>query len=192
MGCIVACINLTLDGVMQAPARADEDERDGFTHGGWGAKYGAMAAVGHVFGNTDALLLGRRTYTDFATVWPARPDSPFTPWLTQIPKHVVSHTLREPLPWANSMLVRGDVIGEVRALRQATARDILIMGSGELLRSLLRAELVDELVLLVHPLVLGAGRRLFGESDSPIALDLVSSSALPNGVLVATYHPARR
>ena len=190
MGRIVACINLTLDGVMQAPARPDEDERDGFRHGGWGAPYGAMAAVGHVFGNTDALLLGRRTYADFATVWPARPDSPFTPWLTQIPKHVVSRTLREPLPWANSMLVQGDVITEVRTIRDATARDILIMGSGELLRSLIPAKLVDELVLLVHPLVLGSGRHLFGDNRSAMAFNLVSSSALPSGVLVATYHPA--
>jgi len=192
MGRIVACINLSLDGVMQAPARADEDERDGFMHGGWAAPYGAMAAVGHVFGNTDALLLGRRTYTDFATVWPARPDSPFTPWLTHIPKHVVSRTLREPLPWANSTLVQGDVTTAVRALKDAVARDILIMGSGELLRTLIPNRLVDELVLLVHPVVLGAGRRLFGEADAPVALDLVSSSALPSGVLVATYQPARR
>ena len=191
MGRIVACTNVTLDGVMQSPGRPDEDVRDGFTHGGWGAPYAAMPHVGHVFANADALLLGRRTYMDFATVWPARPDSPFTPWLTRIPKYVASRTLRAPLPWENSTLLHGAVRDAVAQLKCYTARDILVMGSGELLQSLMRDDLVDEYVLLIHPLVLGSGRRLFVSPGPDASLRLVSSSTTPEGVLVATYEPKR-
>jgi dihydrofolate reductase len=190
MGRIVACTNLTLDGVMQSPARPDEDVRDGFTHGGWGAPYGAMQHAGHVFGNADALLFGRRTYVDFANVWPARPDSPFTPWLTQIPKFVASRTLRAPLPWRNSTLLQGELAQAIEKLKAATVRDILVLGSGELLQGLMRDKLVDEYVLLVHPLVLGSGRRLFTEGGPGVTFHLVTSSSTPSGVTVATYHPA--
>lgn len=191
MGRIVAATNLTLDGVMQSPARPDEDDRDGFSHGGWGAPYAAMQHVGHVFANADALLLGRRTYVDFAAVWPARPDSPFTPWLTRIPKYVASRTLRAPLPWENSMLLEGEIAEAVKQLKAATARDILVMGSGELLRSLMRDDLVDEWVLLIHPLVLGSGRRLFVDHGPEATLRLTESTTTPEGVVVATYHPKR-
>jgi dihydrofolate reductase len=190
MGRIVACTNLTLDGVMQSPARPDEDDRDGFTHGGWGASYGAMQHVGQVFGNTDALLFGRRTYVDFAAVWPARPDSPFTPWLTQIPKYVASRSLHAPLPWKNSTLLQGELSPAVEKLKATTARDVLVLGSGELLQALARDRLVDEYVLLIHPLVLGSGRRLFADGGPGATLRLVNSSSTTSGVIVATYHPA--
>jgi dihydrofolate reductase len=118
MGRVVVCTNLTLDGVMQAPGRPDEDTRGGFTRGGWGTSYAAMSNVGHLFAQAGALLLGRRTYLDFADVWPKRADSPFTPWLNMIPKYVVSHTLTEPLPWVNSILLDGDVATEVAELKK--------------------------------------------------------------------------
>src|SRR5439155_18377843 len=138
---VVVCTNLSLDGVMQAPARPDEDQRGGFTRGGWAAPYGAMAHAGQVFANADALLLGRRTYEDFYNVWPKRPDSPFTPWLNAVQKYVVSRTLKEPLPWVNSSLVGGDAAAGIRALKQQSGRDLLVMGSGELVRSLMAAHL---------------------------------------------------
>ena len=190
MSNLVVCTNLTLDGVMQAPGRPDEDTRDGFTHGGWAAPYAAMARAGQVFANAGALLLGRRTYQDFYNVWPKRLDSPFTPWLNDIKKYVASTTLKEPLPWVNSMLLRSDVGKAVAALKRELEKDVLILGSGELVRSLMRDDVIDEWVLLIHPLVLGSGHRLLA-SDSPYtALSLVKSTATPNGVLVATYHPA--
>jgi len=189
MSNIVACVNLSLDGVMQAPARADEDVRDGFTHGGWAAPYAAMAQAGEVFGNAGALLLGRRTYEDFYNVWPKRTDSPFTPWLNNIPKYVASSTLAEPLPWTNSTLLRGDAAKSVRALKQQPGKDLLIMGSGELIRALMRADLIDVYVLLIHPLVLGSGRRLFAGDGELAKLALANSTATPSGVIIATYRP---
>jgi dihydrofolate reductase len=190
MGRVVVCTNLTLDGVMQAPGRPDEDTRGGFTHGGWGVPYAAMSNVGHLFAQAGALLLGRRTYVDFADVWPKRADSPFTPWLNMIPKYVVSHTLTEPLPWVNSILLDGDIATEVAELKKGLEKDALIMGSGELVQELTRARLVDEYVLLIHPLVLGSGRRLFADGGPGSDLQLVSSSSVPNGVIAATYRPA--
>jgi len=186
---VVVCTNLSLDGVMQAPARPDEDTRNGFEHGGWAAPYAAMSHVGHVFANADALLLGRRTYEDFYNVWPKRPDSPFTPWLNAVQKYVVSRTLKEPLPWVNSSLVGGDAAAGIRALKQQSGRDLLVMGSGELVRSLMAAHLIDEFVLLIHPVVLGMGTRLFDDAGPFVKLALVSSTTTPTGVVAATYHP---
>jgi len=185
---VVVCTNLSLDGVMQAPARPDEDSRNGFQRGGWAAPYGAMAHVGNVFAATDSLLLGRRTYEDFYNVWPKRPDSPFTPWLNAAQKYVVSRTLRDPLPWVNSSLL-GDAATGVRALKQQSGKDILIMGSGELVRSLMGAKVIDEFVLLIHPLVLGTGTRLFADAGPSVKLAIESSTTTPNGVVIATYHP---
>ena len=185
---VVVCTNLSLDGVMQAPARPDEDSRTGFQRGGWATPYGAMAHVGNVFAATDSLLLGRRTYEDFYNVWPKRPDSPFTPWLNAAQKYVVSRTLRDPLPWVNSSLL-GDATTGVRALKQQSGTDILIMGSGELVRSLMGAKVIDEFVLLIHPLVLGSGTRLFADAGPSVKLAIRSSTTTPNGVVIATYYP---
>ena len=189
MSRVVVCTNLTLDGVMQAPARADEDLRGGFTHGGWGAPYAAMTEVGEYFGSAGSLLLGRRTYEDFYRVWPARNDSPFTPWLTNIQKHVASTTLHEPLPWANSTLLMGDARDAVAKLRAEPGDDMLVLGSGVLVRSLMSRNLVDLFVLLIHPLVLGSGERLFAEGVSGAALRLTGSKTTFTGVVVATYEP---
>lgn len=188
---IATCTNVSLDGVMQAPARDDEDTRDGFRHGGWAAPYAAMTEAGRVFAESDALLFGRRTYEDFYDVWPKRPDSPFTPWLTGVRKYVASRTLSEPLPWANSTLLNGDVVSSVRKLKAEAGKGILVLGSGALIRSLTEARLIDEYVILVHPVVLGSGTRLFGESDDRLELFLVESKTTSQGVVIATYRPAR-
>jgi dihydrofolate reductase len=188
MGKLVVCTNLTLDGVMQAPGAPDEDTRDGFTHGGWAAPYAAMAHAGEVFAGAGALLLGRRTYQDFYDVWPRRPDSPFTPWLNAIPKYVASRTLEEPLPWENSSLVSGEKA--VAVLKHEVDKNLLVLGSGELVRSLMSQDVIDEWVLLIHPLVLGSGRRLFDGGGLPTALSLADSAATSNGVVIATYRPA--
>jgi dihydrofolate reductase len=186
---IVVCTNLSLDGVMQGPGRPDEDQRGGFTRGGWGAPYGAMAHVGHVFAGTDALLLGRRTYEDFYDVWPKRPDSPFTPWLTNVRKYVASRTLREPLPWSNSVLLHGDVAQALASIKGEPGKNILVMGSGDLVRSLMPTGLTDEYLLLVHPLILGSGRRLFPDEGTFAPLELLSSVTTPNGVVIGSYAP---
>lgn len=191
MGKLVACINVTLDGVMQGPARPDEDPRGGFSHGGWGAPYAAMSHAGSVFASAGALLLGRRTYMDFAHVWPSRPDSPHTAWLTAIPKYVASRTLDAPLPWENSTLLGGDMESAVARLKGDVEKNILLMGSGDLMQSLMRAGLVDEYVLLVHPIVLGSGQRLFVDGGAELSLELIESAATPTGVIISTYRPRR-
>lgn len=187
---IVVCTNLTLDGVMQAPARPDEDPRGGFAHGGWATPYAAMTEAGEYFGSADALLFGRRTYEDFARVWPARTDNPFTPWLNGVTKHVASATLRDPLSWVNSRVLQGDARDAVAELRAGAGRDILVLGSGQLVRSLMTRKLIDVFVLLIHPLVLGSGLRLFPESGPATPLRLTSSKPTASGVVMATYEPA--
>jgi dihydrofolate reductase len=188
MSKVVAIENVTLDGVMQAPGRADEDTRDGFEHGGWAVPYEAMGSLmAEGQGNTEALLFGRRTYEDFAGFWPRQTDNPYTAVLDATRKYVVSTTLREPLPWRNSALLAG--ADAVAALRAQPGGDLVILGSGALVRSLLARGLVDELVVLVHPLVLGTGRRLFADGGPPAALGLVGATTTPTGVVIATYRP---
>jgi dihydrofolate reductase len=189
---VVVFTNLTLDGVMQAPGRPDEDTRGGFTRGGWGAPYGAMQsqAVMESLPETGAMLMGRRTYEDFFAVWPQRTDSPFSKILTDTPKYVASTTLREPLPWANSILLKGNVPGAVKKLKSQPGKDFMVMGSGVLAQTLMQHNLVDLYVLLIHPLVLGSGRQLFHEGGAPASLRLLSAKSTPNGVVVASYEPA--
>jgi len=194
MSRVVAFIHLTLDGVMQAPGRPDEDRRGRFEHGGWAGAYndGVMAkAVGESMGNTGALLLGRRTYEDFYQVWPKRTDNPFTPVLNNSLKYVASRTLKEPLPWMNSKLLPGDAEDSVARLRKEPGKDIVILGSGMLVQSLLRRNLVDELMLTINPLVLGTGRRLFAEGGPSATLRLVDSKTTSTGVVIARYQPAQ-
>jgi dihydrofolate reductase len=188
---IVVINNVTLDGVMQAPGRPDEDTRDGFQHGGWAVPYNAMGSqMGQRMGQTEALLLGRRTYEDFYGFWPNQGDNPFTEVLNRIQKYVASTTLEEPLPWSNSTLFQDEVADAVAELRERPGRDIVVMGSGELVQSLMRRNLVDEYVLLIHPLVLGSGRRLFRDGGSFASLRLGDSATTPSGVVIATYLPA--
>ncbi|MGH3879705.1 MAG: dihydrofolate reductase family protein [Actinophytocola sp.] len=185
---IVVITSLTLDGVMQAPGRADEDTRDGFAHGGWAVPYGdeVMAkAMGERMAADGALLLGRRTYDDLYGYWPNQPANPYTDKLNKTRKHVVSRTLTEPLPWQNSALVNGGVPAAVAALKAET--DVGVLGSGELVRTLMAHDLVDEYLLLIHPLVLGAGRRLFPRGVPVADLGLVDSVTTTTGVLLAHY-----
>ena len=190
MSKVVVITNLTLDGVMQSPAGPGEDPRDGFEHGGWAAPYAAMEATGNNFASAGALLFGRRTYENFYAVWPRRTNSPYTEFLNKIPKYVASTTLKEPLPWSNSTLLQGDAAQAVSQLKEQPGKDLLIMGSGELVQSLMRANLIDDYVLLIHPLVLGSGRRLFPDGGAAATLRLVATSTTDKGVVIATYQPA--
>jgi dihydrofolate reductase len=190
---VVVTNNLTLDGVMQAPGRPDEDVRGGFDRGGWALPYNDPV-MGRVMGEgmaqAGALLLGRRTYEDFASVWPNRTDNPFTEVLDATQKYVASTTLAEPLPWKNSTLLKGDAADAVADLTQQPGPDLTILGSGELIQSLRRRNLIDEYVLLIHPLILGSGRRLFPEGSPPADLRLAGSVTTTTGVMIATYQRA--
>ena len=193
MSRLVVNENLTLDGVMQSPAGPDEDRRDGFKHGGWAPPYfdqvmGDVAAEGMAKGG--AMLFGRRTFEQFASFWSTQPDdNPFAAVLNNRQKYVASTTLEEPLSWHNSTLLQGDAMGAVAKLKEQSD-DLVVLGSGELVQSLMRADLVDEFVLLIHPLVLGSGRRLFPDGGSSAALRLVDAKTTTTGVVIATYHPA--
>jgi dihydrofolate reductase len=190
---IVATISLTLDGVMQAPGRPDEDRRDAFAHGGWATGYHdavMMQAMGEGMSQGADLLFGRRTYEDFFAVWPGRRDNPFTAVLDNARKYVASRTLREPLPWQNSTLLMGEAAQTVARLKEQPGLDMVVLGCGDLMQTLMRHRLVDAYVLLIHPLVLGRGRRLFNDDGLHTALRLVKSVPTTTGVMIATYHPA--
>ncbi len=187
---IVALESVSLDGVMQAPGRADEDLRDGFEHGGWAVPYrdavmGGIMAQG--MAGVGPLLFGRRTYEDFFKVWPGRKDNPFTEVLDNAQKFVASTTLSEPLPWRNSTLLKGNAADTVAGLKEQPGKDILVMGSGVLVRALAQSNLVDRFVLLIHPLVLGSGRRLFADAGAFAPLRLAESTTTTTGVMIATY-----
>ena len=194
MSRLVVNENLTLDGVMQSPAGPDEDRRDGFERGGWAPPYfdqvmGDVAAEGMAKGG--AMLFGRRTFEQFASFWSTQPDdNPFAAVLNNRQKYVASRTLEEPLSWRNSTLLQGDAMEAVADLKKQPDNDLVVLGSGELVQSLMRANLVDEYVLLIHPLVLGSGRRLFPDDGSSAALRLVDTKTTTTGVVIATYHPA--
>ena len=194
MSKVVVFESLTLDGVMQAPGRPDEDPRGSFQHGGWATPYadevmGSVAGEGIATGG--AILLGRRTYEDFAGFWPNQSeDNPFTTVLNTFQKYVASTTLEEPLPWTNSTLLEGDVVEAVAKLKRQGGQDLVVLGSGDLVQTLMKHKLVDQFVLLIHPLVLGSGRRLFTDGSPTAALRLVDSKTTTTGVIIATYVPA--
>jgi dihydrofolate reductase len=189
---ITTWTSLTLDGVIQGPGSPDEDTRGGFERGGWAHEYHdevMMSIAAEGMAKPGVMLFGRRTYEQFYGFWPHQKDNPFTDVLNNEQKYVVSRTLEEPLPWQNSTLLRGDAVETVGKLKQEEDGDAVILGSGELLQSLMRADLIDEYTLLVHPLVLGQGRRVF--PDGAFArLRLVSSVPTTTGVIIATYVPA--
>ena len=191
---IVAFESLTLDGVMQAPGRPDEDRRGGFTHGGWAVPY-ADPEIGKAaqdsMSKTGGLLLGRRTYEDFHAFWPKQKDNPFTEVLNKSLKYVASTKLKEPLPWKNSKLLSGDASKAVAKLKKGSGKDLVILGSGELVRGLMKDGLVDEFILLVHPLVLGSGRRLFADDGTFSTLELVDTKTSKSGVMIGTYRPGK-
>jgi dihydrofolate reductase len=197
MGRIVVMNHVTLDGVMQGPGRPEEDTRGGFTLGGWGSRsvttgdsagkaMGERMAAG---GGLAGWLFGRWTYESLLSTWNDR-GGPFKDALNNSPKYVASATLTEPLPWPNTTLLRGDISDAVRALKAQSGGVLAIMGSGVLIGSLMTADLIDEYLLMIHPLVLGTGRRLFPEGVHA-SLRLTGSLTTATGVVIATYESAR-
>jgi len=198
VGRIVVMNHVTLDGVMQGPGRPQEDTRGGFTHGGWAqlaetpdnAVGRAMGERMEAGGGLAGWLFGRRTYTDLLSYWNQQPESPFRPMLNDARKYVASTTASEPLPWPNSTLLHGDIADAVGALRAQSGGVLAIMGSGELIGSLMAADLIDEYLLMIHPIVLGAGRRLFPKGQHA-SLRLTDSITTATGIVIATYESAR-
>jgi dihydrofolate reductase len=192
MGTLTVTEFMTLDGVAQAPGGPEEDRDDGFAYGGWQAPLIDEGAGGVLFEQAsamDALLLGRRTYEIFAGYWPNAPQEiPFTGLLNAVPKYVASRTLAEPLAWQNSSLLTEELSASVAALKERHD-EVHVIGSLDLVQSLLAAELVDRLDLWVYPLVLGTGKRVFGEGTVPAALRVVESVPYPNGTVHLTCEP---
>lgn len=191
MGSITATMWISLDGVVQGLGRADEDTRGGFTHGGWGARYddevmrremaGAMTKPGD-------MLLGRRTWQDFITAWGRRTDgNPFTARMNATVKYVVSRTLEDADAWQNSIVLRGDAVETVAGLKARTDRELGIVGSATLVRSLHAAGLIDRYTLVICPLTLGSGARLFEGSAPLTEFELTGSVTTTKGVIIAHY-----
>jgi dihydrofolate reductase len=194
MGRVIVIEHLTLDGVMQAPGHPEEDPRDGFRHGGWGASRGQDPVMQEMMGarmsSAWSLLAGRTTYERFADYWPKQEPNPFTEALNRVKKYVASTTLAEPLAWQNSTLLKGDAADAVSRLKQDVEENLVVFGSGVLVRSLMPRGLADELVLMTHPLVLGAGRRLFPDSGpGPSDFRLADTATTGTGVIIAVYQP---
>jgi dihydrofolate reductase len=186
--------HLTLDGVMQSPGGPDEDRRGGFQHGGWAQPDNddvMNKAIGDSMQHSGSLLLGRFTYQAFFDYWPKQKGNPFTEVLDNTQKYVTSRTLKEPLPWQNSTLLRGNAVESVAELKQRPGNGLTVLGSGELCQALMRADLVDEYLLMIHPRILGSGKRLFPDGGAPSTLELVDSKTTTKGVVIATYRPRR-
>ncbi len=186
---------MSLDGVVQAPGGRDEDTDGGFAHGGWSMPYfhpeTMGAAIDQVMQGTDALLFGRRTWQTMAGAWPGRAGDPFADRMNEIPKYVASRTLRqEDLHWNNSTLLDPeDAIGAIRDLRAGTSGDVQVMGSSNLAAQLIGNDLVDEYRLMIEPILLGGGKRLFPDDATARPLSLVGSVTTPTGVQICTYRP---
>ncbi len=190
---IVVLSFITLDGVMQAPGGPDEDTTSGFKFGGWQAPYVNAAAMQEMTKQLSVpfdLLLGRKTYDIFAGYWPKHPEievvaDPFN----KCTKYVVSHSNLE-LPWENSQLITGDVVAKLKELKEGDGPMLQVHGSGNLIQTLLKEDLVDELWLKTHPLTLGSGKKLFEEGTIPAAFELTEHSVTPEGVIFANYKRA--
>lgn len=191
MRSIGATMSVTLDGVVQGLGRPDEDTRGGFPHGGWGQQY-QDEVMGREMGKGMArpgdMLFGRRTWHDFITAWAHATDgNPFTTHMNAVTKYVVSTTLRDSDAWQNSVLLRGDAVDTVTELKAQRGNDLSIVGSASLVRSLQAAGLIDHYTLLIHPLILGSGTRLF-EGPAPLTkFELTSSVPTTKGVIIAQY-----
>jgi dihydrofolate reductase len=187
---IIVLQNITLDGVMQGPGRADEDARGGFTHGGWADGYQddvSMRFAGEGMSRTGALLFGHRTYDDLLEHWTTTPEpNPFAEVLLRTPKYVTSHSAGTQLSYPNSTLLVGDAVDRVATVKSEVHGDLMIMGSGELIRSLHDAGLIDEYILQIYPIVLGSGTKLFAEGNR-INLILTRSITTTTGVIIAQY-----
>ena len=188
---------MSLDGVAQAPGGPEEDTDGGFAHGGWSMKYFDPEAMGpvldEVLASTEAMLFGRRTWQAAAAAWPDRSGDPFSDRINEIPKYVASRTLsQDDLTWTGSTLLAGDdAIDAVRELRERDGKRLQVLGSTSLARQLVEHDLVDEYVLMVEPILLGGGKRIFPEDGQARPLELVSTTPTSTGVLMCTYRRAR-
>ena len=193
---LVVAEGLTLDGVMQAPGDPDEDRSGGFDHGGWQMPYFdevAGEAVGKSMAETGAFLFGRRTYEIMAAHWPNVPEGDmFADVLNGMPKYVASTTIQEPLSWANSNLLGQDVPTSIKELKEEDGGTIVVLGSGNLVQTLIEHDLVDEYALMIHPLVLGTGKKLFEDGLDKLSLRLLDSMTTTTGVVFASYAPEGR
>jgi dihydrofolate reductase len=190
MGRIIVSEFVSLDGVVQAPGSPDEDRSGGFEHGGWSFQFN-RGPEGNEFKlnealESEALLLGRTTYEGFAAAWPSM-DGEFADKFNTMPKYVVSTTLEEPLEWNNSTLIEGNVAEEISTLKREVDSNILVNGSAQLVHTLMEHDLVDEYRLMTFPIVLGSGKRLFGETSDTTTLELVDTQTVGEGVLILTY-----
>ncbi|MCW3002050.1 MAG: deaminase/reductase [Conexibacter sp.] len=188
---------MSLDGVVQAPGGPEEDADNGFAHGGWSMKYFDPEMMGPIVAElldrSDGLLFGRRTWEGMAAAWPDRAGDPYADRMNAIPKYVASRTLsQDDLTWSGSTLLPGDdAISAIRELRAREGNGIQIWGSASLATQLIEHDLVDEYVLLIEPILLGGGKRVFPEDGQARPLELVSATTVNTGVLVCTYRPAR-
>ncbi len=191
---LVVINHLTLDGVMQGPGRTDEDTRGGFGHSGWATSRGDEVigrALGERMGKPDGgLLLGRWSYESMLASWNAQ-GGPFKDALNNAPKYVASHNPATRLEWPNSTLLSGDIPAAAAQLKQKVGGDLVIMGSSQLIRSLLPHGLIDEYLLVIYPLVLGSGQRMFDHENHPVQLRLVESIVTTAGAIIATFQPER-
>jgi len=192
MRAITVTMSVTLDGVVQGPGRPDEDTRGGFTHGGWGRGYDdevMRREMATGMAEPGDMLFGRRTWEDFATAWGRATDgNPFTTHMNAATKFVVSRTLPDAAAWQNSILLRGDAVDVVAELKSRSGGDLSIIGSVSLVRSLHAAGLIDRYTLLIHPLTLGGGARLF-EGPAPLTeFELRASVTTTKGVVIAHYN----
>jgi dihydrofolate reductase len=188
---IITAAFVSLDGVMQAPGGPEEDPTNGFSLGGWTFHYWddvMGAAMGEIFAKPYALLLGRKTYDIFAAHWPYQ-DDPFADAFNAATKYVATHR-PESLTWQNSVSLGNDVVAALKTLKEEDGPDLITQGSSELIQALLPARVIDEVRLLIFPLVLGKGKRLFGDGTVPTAYRLASSQASSTGVIMATYESA--
>ena len=193
---IVVSEFISLDGVVQAPGGAEEDLDGGFQHGGWSMPFFDPETMGPAFDeamkSTEALLYGRRTWQVMAGAWPDRAGDPFADHMNAITKYVASRTLTDDdLHWSNSTLLPADdAIGAIRKLREADGGDMHVMGSASLAAQLVANDLVDEYRLMLEPILLGGGKRIFPDDGAARPLELVSATPTGTGVLICTYRPA--
>lgn len=188
---------MSLDGVVQAPGGAEEDTDGGFTHGGWSHPYFDVEVMGSAIdegsSRTEALLYGRRTFEVMAGAWPERAGDPFADWINGVEKHVVTDTLQaSDITWGPTSIIRGaDLTSAINALRERSGGEVNVMGSSQLVRTLLAADLVDEMNLMIEPIVLGGGKGIFPADGEARPFRLISAVTAKTGVQICRYERAR-
>jgi dihydrofolate reductase len=192
---IIVCEFMSLDGVVQAPGGPEEDTDGGFAHGGWSMQFfdpdSMGAVIGEVMERTDALLFGRRTWQGMAAAWPERAGDPYADRMNELKKYVASRTLTEDdLTWNTTLLPADDAIGAIRQLREQPGGAVQMWGSPSLASQLVSNDLVDEYCLMVEPILLGGGKRLFPNDGAARPLELVSATTASTGVQICIYRPA--